>query len=412
MAYKELIGHFSRVRAFMQHFYIYGFYTREEFACGSARSYDDERRRVEGWLGEHMGFRTTPAGKSVFISFDSRSVRRNPLYRALKSKSFTDRDITLHFLLLDVLSDGEYHSVTDLIEGCEARLNLTPGGMPYDQKTLRGKVGEFEELGLIVSKMEGKRKLYTIAEDADIAHLAPVLAYFTEVAPCGVIGSYLEDRLEETCEHFRMKHHHIAQTLDSALLCQLLDAIGRRCDVVIQHMGKDGKPASQQTILPLYILQSTQDGRSYLLGWGRRQRSFQCCRLDRISTAKLGKPAEDFRERREQYDEVRAHHWGVSHIGKELQHIEFSIRVQPYEEHVRRRLYRECRCGQVEELDGGRTLRFSADLYDVAEMLPWIRTFIGRITSFRCDNELVSGRFRNDLEAMLRMYQEEEEVQG
>ena len=412
MAYKELIGHFSRVRAYMQHFYIYGFYTREEFACGSARSYDDERRRVEGWLGEHMGFRTKPAGKSVFISFDSRNVRRNPLYRALKSKSFTDRDITLHFLLLDILSDGEYHSVTDLIECCEDRLNLTPGGMPYDQKTLRGKVAEYEEMGLIATRMEGKRKLYTIAEDVQIAHLAPLLAYFSEVAPCGVIGSYLEDRLEETCEHFRMKHHYIAHTLDSALLCQLLDAIRQRCDVVIWHMGKDGKAANQQTILPLYILQSVQDGRSYLVGWGRKQRSFQCCRLDRISTVKLGKPAVDFQERREQYDAVREHHWGVSHIGKELQHIAFTIRVMPYEEHVRRRLYRECRCGRVEELDGGRTLRFSAEVYDTAEMLPWLRTFMGRITSFECDNEFVSRRFHDDLAQMTMMYQDDEEADG
>ena len=86
--YHELLGHFRRVRAYMQHFYIYGFYTREEFEGGSARSYDNERRRLEGWMGEYYGFRMTKSGKANFISFDSRSVRRNPLYRALKSKAF------------------------------------------------------------------------------------------------------------------------------------------------------------------------------------------------------------------------------------------------------------------------------------------------------------------------------------
>lgn len=411
MAYKELIRHFSRVRAYMQHFYIYGFYTREEFASGSARSYDDERRRVEGWLGEHMGFRLTPAGKSVFISFDSRSVRRNPLYRALKSKSFTDRDITLHFLLMDALAGGKELTVPEMMhEICDEQLPQTANPMIFDLSTLRGKVNEYEELGLFRSRTEGNRKYFSRAPEAEVASLAPMLAYFSEVAPCGVIGSYLEDRLGTPCEAFRMKHHYIAQTLDSNLLCQLLDAMQQRCDVTIWHMGKDGKDANQQTLLPVYILQSAQDGRSYLVGWGRLSQSFHCCRLDRISRVKTGRHAGDFDSCRAAYDATRPHRWGVSRENDCPQHIEFTIRCMPYEGHIRRRLLRERRCGTVEELDGG-LLRFSAEVYDPAELLPWVRTFIGRITSFRCENEQVEKRFRDDLMALVRLY-DDEEVQG
>lgn len=409
MAYKELIRHFSRVRAYMQHFYIYGFYTREEFASGSARSYDDERRRVEGWLGEHMGFRQTSQGKSVFISFDSRSVRRNPLYRALKSKSFTDRDITLHFLLMDALADGRELTVPELMqEICDVKLPETDNPMIFDLSTLRGKVNEYEELGLLSSRTEGNRKYFSRAEEADVAALAPMLAYFSEVASCGVIGSYLEDRLEEPCEAFRMKHHYIAQTLDSNLLCQLLDAMQQRCDVTIWHMGKDGKDANQQTLLPVYILRSAQDGRSYLVGWGRRSQTFHCCRVDRISRVKMGKPAEDFNERRDAYDETRFQRWGVSKSGGVPRHIEFTIRCMPYEAHVKRRLYRERRCGRVEEMEDGRLLRFSAEVYDPMEVLPWVRTFIGRIVSFSCDDALVTKRFRADVSELARLYADEE----
>ena len=70
----------------------------------SARSYDDERRRVESWLGDYMRFRQTADGKKVFLSIDSRISHHNPLYKAWKAKSFTDGDITLHFLIFDVLS--------------------------------------------------------------------------------------------------------------------------------------------------------------------------------------------------------------------------------------------------------------------------------------------------------------------
>jgi len=408
VAYKELIRHFSRVRAYMQHFYIYGFYTRDEFENGSARSYDDERRRVEGWLGSYMGYRQTQAGKSVFISFDSRSVRRNPLYRALKSKSFTDRDLTLHFLILDALAGGKELTVPEMMhEISDVRLAQTEGAMFFDLSTLRGKANEYEELGLLTSRMVGNRKYFARAAEAEVDDLAPLLAFFSETGPCGVIGSYLEDRLDTPCEAFRMKHHYIAQTLDSGLLCQLLDAIGQKRDVTIWHMGRDGGDANQQTLVPVLILSSVQDGRCYLVGWGRRSRTFHVCRLDRISRVKTGKPAAEFDEVRAAYMASRANRWGVSGSNEAPRRIAFTISVGPWEDHVRRRLVRECRCGRVEELGEG-VLRFSAEVYNPMEMLPWVRTFIGRITSFECEDELVAGRFREDVRQMAEMYAGEE----
>ena len=107
MAYSELIKNFEKIREYMREFYVYGFRTRSEFNKKSARSYDDERRRVESWLGDYMSFHQDASGKSVYISVDNRTVPHNPLYSAWKAKSFTDMDITLHFILLDVLEkDG------------------------------------------------------------------------------------------------------------------------------------------------------------------------------------------------------------------------------------------------------------------------------------------------------------------
>ena len=103
MPYSELIKNFNRVRDYMREFYVYGFKSRDEFHKKSARSYDDERRRLESWLGEHMQFRQTGEGKNVFLSIDSRLSNHNPLYKGWKTKSFTDGDITLHFILFDIL---------------------------------------------------------------------------------------------------------------------------------------------------------------------------------------------------------------------------------------------------------------------------------------------------------------------
>ena len=51
-AYSELIKSFERIRAYMREFYVYGFKSRDEYSAKSARSYDDERRRMESWLGD------------------------------------------------------------------------------------------------------------------------------------------------------------------------------------------------------------------------------------------------------------------------------------------------------------------------------------------------------------------------
>lgn len=58
MSYTELIKNFNRTRDYMREFYVYGFKSREEYNKKSARSYDDERRRVESWLG---GLHAIPA---------------------------------------------------------------------------------------------------------------------------------------------------------------------------------------------------------------------------------------------------------------------------------------------------------------------------------------------------------------
>ncbi|MBQ2116850.1 MAG: hypothetical protein II193_09730 [Lachnospiraceae bacterium] len=52
----------------------------------------------------------------MFISLEGRRITHNPLYKAFKSKSFTDKDITLHFILMDILVSGESYTLNELIQ--------------------------------------------------------------------------------------------------------------------------------------------------------------------------------------------------------------------------------------------------------------------------------------------------------
>ena len=127
----------------MREFYVYGFKSREEFKRKSARSYDDERRRIESWLGDYMSFRHTPEGKNVFISVDNRNVPFNPLYNAWKTKSFTDKDIVLHFCILDALSDGNALTVNEITDLVTENLSHSETPFEFDDATIRNKLKEY-----------------------------------------------------------------------------------------------------------------------------------------------------------------------------------------------------------------------------------------------------------------------------
>ena len=147
VAYNELIKNFEKVRAYMREFYVYGFKSRNEYDGKSARSYDDERRRIESWLGEYMHFTQTAEGKNVFLSVDSRIINKNPFYKAWKAKSFTDGDIALHFAIFDILYTPEIRmTLAELIEEIDRRLSSC---MTFDESTLRKKLKEYTTEGII-----------------------------------------------------------------------------------------------------------------------------------------------------------------------------------------------------------------------------------------------------------------------
>ena len=157
-SYNELIKNFERVRGYMREFYVYGFKSREEYDKKSTRSYDDERRRMESWLGDYMSFVRTPEGKNVFISIDSRVSQHNPFYKALKAKSFTDGDITLHFILFDILHSPEIVlSLPEMLDEIDGYLSEFETPMMFDESTIRKKLQEYTRQGIIVSENQAEK---------------------------------------------------------------------------------------------------------------------------------------------------------------------------------------------------------------------------------------------------------------
>lgn len=406
MAYSELIKNFDRIRDYMRQFYVYGFRSREEFGKKSGRSYDNERRRIESWLGRFMGFRRNPEGKQVFLSVDSRSIPANPLHSAFKAKSFTDLDVTLHFYILDLLLDGP-RTAGELLDGiCREYLTVFDSPVQPDISTLRKKLKEYTALGLLRRETRGREVVYALAEDpVDLARWADALAFASEADPMGVVGSFLLDRLGDRPDRFRFKHHYLLHTLDARVMLPLLEAIGARRSVrIVNFSPRSRGTAMLHWVLPLRIRISTQDGRQYLMCYHYSFRKMMCFRLDYIQSVELWTDEPRWEALMARCGQYRQHLWGTSGgAGRSIDHFEMVLRYGPGEDYIPQRLEREKRTGTVEDLGGGR-LRFTADVYDASELMPWVRTFLGRIEKLECSNPAVTARFRETLRELYDMY--------
>ena len=409
-SYNELIKSFERIRAYMREFYVYGIKSREDYNSKSARTYDDERRRIESWLGDHTSFVRTPEGKSVYISIDSRLTDHNPLYKAWKAKSFTDGDITLHFILFDILhSCGVEYSVSELMEIIDEKyLSDFAEPMMFDESTLRKKLKEYVGLGIIVARKEGKRLVYKRAGDTTPLPNTYALNFYSEVAPCGVIGSFLLDKTDHDEHPFDFKHHYITGALDSGVLAEIFLGMRAKSVISVTNVSRRRDEPRRIRIVPLRVFISVQNGRQHLLAFQPDINSVRSFRIDYLKDVKIEEPTPRFDELRAELDRMQPKMWGVnakrSRNGDErTEHVEFTVKMEQGEEHIIRRLDREKRVGRVEMVDDS-TYRFSADLYDTMEIIPWIRTFICRIIDLDFSNKAAERQFRADIEAMCLMY--------
>lgn len=404
MAYSELIKNFERIRDYMRQFYVYGFKSRSEYNQKSARSYDNERRRIESWLGEYMSFSQTAEGKNIFISVDSRAIASNPLHNAFKAKSFTDGDIIFHFYVLDLLQSNNEMSVREITDEIVYQyLSNFDTTKALDESTVRKKLKEYEKLGLLTSCKHGKELFYQMSkDDIDINSWFDAISFYSEENPLGVIGSFFLNRYNDAVFNFRFKHHYILHALDIEILCNILLAINEKriIKLTIKSVRTDNKE-KMHTVYPMKIYISTQSGRQYLLCYHYKFKKPMFFRLDTIHSVEL---SDTENESPTWYDKFKENLWGVSTgVEHNIDHIEITFIVNDNEPYILDRLNREKRNGSIEKINEN-NYKYAADVYDASEMLPWIRTFIGRIKNLECTNQYVVKTFYQDLDEMNNLY--------
>lgn len=404
--FSELIRNFDKIRDYMRDFYIYGFKTRSEFQHKSARSYDNEKRRIESYLGEYMQWSYGSNGKATVISLDSSEIRTNPLYAAWKSKSFTSNDILLHFYLLDQLQQESPLTVQELTERISQQ-----SGIIFDAQTVRMKCVEYEQEGLFYREKRGKTVYYGLSElyFSHLVALAPGLMdgvkFFHEVGLFGEVGSFLLDQEGETNELFSFKHHYIVHTLEDGILLQLQKALQEGLLVRLKNVSEKTGKTSLTEGVPLKILISAATGRRYVCCYVPSRRRFSCFRLDQIKSVQLLEPYGESEVLKEKLKKNLEYIWGTSLGGRNRRDtLKMKLLIdEATEAYILRRIEREGRGGTLEKV-GPNTFLYTRECFDAAEMLPWIKTFTGRILALESNNTEVVSRFHRDTAYLYEMY--------
>lgn len=405
--FNELIKHFNKVRSYVRDFYIYGFKTRTDFQQKSRRTYDNERRRIESWFSGYIRYDYNSAHeKAIAITADSNRISVNPLYNVWKTRSFTANDIMLHFFLLDLMQDGTDRTLETITDELLVHYQVL-----FDAQTVRKKLTEYTAIGIFQVKKAGKQHLYSRRLDNDrkytalLPGLAEAVCFFQAAAPFGFIGSTLLDFYRYHNKNFRFRHDYLVHTLEDEILLPILQAIRQKQLLSLEIRSSRHHRVQMLSGTPLKILVSTQTGRRYVCVRRQDTRRLATYRLDGIQKAEPAGHDPDFEQHLAAFEKNYRYTWGVSFGScREPEQVKFLITLdEAAEGYIITRLEREGRGGTLTRTEPGR-YEYSVECWDSAELIPWVKTFTGRIIAFTCSNKSVERRFWQDMQLLQEMY--------
>ena len=439
--FQEVIKNFDKCRDYIRDFFVYGFKSRKDFTGKSARTYDDERRRITDWLGDivHEDISDATSEKNLSLQVTPNLLDTNPLYRVWQARSFTDNDARLFFRLPEMTT--EPHTVDELTDELSSRF-----GIVYDSQIVRRKCKELEEEGILRQIKEGKTIYYkrnmtleemltktkSLRELADNPErLYEAIEFFQLWYPFGFAGYSIMETEKLTNRAFRVKHSFPEFCLEDEILFQILEGIKegvRMTFIFSSNLRNENK--NKITAVPVRILASYRTGRRFVVLYDAgEKRRFNVLRLDQIK--KVSKAAdmsieEDSENRsydaskiREILDRNLGYVWNASFSsgmkGSYRQKVEMIIHInEETESFIPIRIRKEGKNGTLTKLSNDAYL-YENVVFDVNEMFPWLRTFIGRIEDIRfysLNSEMektreltkIRDKFFDDIDRLYEMY--------
>lgn len=437
----------------------------ENERTSAARTYDDRKWKIKSWLGKtYMQDRDYLEGRVPYISVDSREIVHNPLYTAFKTSTFSQNDILYYFFLLDFMTKDEWLSVREIMTNLRSymakiydaalevkkerekrtgkieAIDHDDKKFEVNEKNVKKILDEYVSVGILrkeSGKLHEKRgNVFTLAENSvGLNSWKDAIQFFSEMNQLGVIGSYLLDKMNQIEEMnssieeieskiekddsrlsdqkkyqvesftFYFKHHYLLYALDSEITLNLLLGIRekRYLEVVVWSRKKKKNVFH---VVPLKIHVSTQNGRAYLVCYNAEKSDIRLLRVDFMQKVEQKEICDEalYEKIQREYAVRKPYLWGVE-VGdpKKTSHVEMTIQIGDDEAYILQRLEREKRNGHVKQISANQ-YKYVADVFDAMELLPWIRTFTGRIAKLESSNPLLKQKYEEDLEKLYAMY--------
>lgn len=407
--YTELKKNFLGIRDLLRHFFIYGDMSRSKAPDKtSVRSYDDDLRRIKSWFKDIIKSKSVDGEKRYSVCVDPSAVSSNPFFSAYKYKSFTDKDINLHFLLLNVLENKEL-SISEISDEI---CNLS-GNPDFETNTIRNKLKEYVELGLIKERKTNKACLYSLEETKindflqENKDLLEAIKFFSEIAPLSVVGSYILDKFDSEEENnITYRHLFLGNCLDDVIIIDILEAIQTDSYIEITNDSPNTHKITKNKLFPFKILVSLNTCRSYLMGYSPKHDNFSFFRIDYIKEVKILEKANEANNFKQAFDKALPYCYMLNmDKTKELENFEMTLSIDEVKEkHILKKLIQEARGGKIEKI-APNVFHYTRQTYSTKEMMPWAKSFIGNIISVKGNNKEEIDCINEDLKEIAKIYE-------
>ena len=419
------ISEVNMLRDFVREIYVESFHSPDghvSIHSKSGRSEGEAKSRLHAFFEEN--FITKNSENEDILKFDSRAVNQNPLFAIWKMCHFKPEYLTRDFALFDLLSTNEYKnglSDYDLKDDDSGKNKLEfYTGKPISHKQLDLYIPCLQNNGII--KVEESynndgqilKRTYKLADTKKIQNLIKnnpkildAIQFARETFPCGVIGAYILDsiNMENFKPVFYFKHHFIYNTLDSEVIYTIFTAINEKRFVIIKWKEK------VVIVTPIQVRFSARDGRSYLIYYtdnatDEKYNGFNIANFENIVSAQKLGICSNFDTVIKEYDSIKKNLWGKSlKINKmKTEQIDFTIQYKDSELYILKKLQREAFSGRIETNPDKNEATFSFELFDSQELIPWIRSYFGRIAQFHFENKELQEQLENEIEKMYAVY--------
>ena len=380
------------VRRYLEHIYLYGFFSREDFNSitgGSAKDYDrvlpllkdlypeEDKNGLDGHGYKYIRRQyETSAENRMVNSYMLHSIAiQTYLLQYLKILA----ELRRHDQSLQMIDQAIWGLPTHL-EGEHDALDPKHDGSEKWKETYRNtsrRLGELESQGYVQKLRPGQ---YTIQRhqmtDEQLTQLYEYVRFAAEITYPRVPGSFLRRTLERELYRrgmkptetspFLLRHNTSHNVFDEELVFQLLDAIGEHRWVLIDD----------RQYLPVQLRPECRYGRWYvvLVEWYREQLSPSIRQLSRVNRVEVLEQAEDhiWQQAKETAETAYQHRLYSGQKAQTPTLVEVKLLFGDARG-LENQFIREIRMGEVtRETDG---TYYRVEISDPMELLPLLRSY-------------------------------------